>query len=55
MEREEGRTDEQLADRYEFIGTIAKDDVRRKYVDKSVSSFFPAGNANPIKYVWGKK
>lgn len=55
MERDDGRRDEQLTNRYEFIGMIAKDDIREKYVDKSVASFFPAGNANPIKYVWGRK
>ena len=37
--------------RYEFVGTIADDDVRRKYIDRNVSAYFPRGAANPIKYV----
>lgn len=55
MERKDSRDAEGVADRYEFVGRIADVPVRKKYVDKSVSLFFPPGNANPIKYVWGKK
>lgn len=55
MERKDSRDAEGVADRYEFVGRIADVPVRKKYVDKSASLFFPPGNANPIKYVWGKK
>lgn len=37
--------------RYEFVGTIAEDRVRRRYIDRNVSAYFPPGAANPIKYV----
>jgi hypothetical protein len=37
--------------RYEFVGAIAEDDVRRRYVDRNVAAYFPRGAANPIKYV----
>ena len=55
MERNDVRTPEEVSDRYEFIGRIADEKIRKKYVDKSVNSLFKAGNANPIKYIWGKK
>lgn len=55
MERVDTRTNEEVSDRYEFIGRIAANKIRKKYVNKSVSSLFKAGNANPIKYIWGKK
>jgi len=41
--------------RYEFVGTIAPENIRKKYVDKSVTGLFKHGEANPIKYVWGKR
>ena len=53
MEREDSRDGETLSDRYEFVGRIADESVRKRYVGKSAAGFFPAGNANPIKYVWG--
>lgn len=37
--------------RYEFVGTIAEESVRRRYVDRNVAAYFPRGAANPIKYV----
>lgn len=37
--------------RYEFVGTIAEDKVRRRYIDRNVAAYFPRGAANPIKYV----
>jgi hypothetical protein len=55
MGRSNSGTPETVGDRYEFVGRIADDAVRKKYVEKSVTAFFPPGNANPIKYVWGKK
>lgn len=55
MQRVDTREEDELSGRYEFIGKIASEEVRKRYVDKSAAGFFPAGNANPIKYVWGKE
>lgn len=41
--------------RYEFVGKIADESVRKRYVNKSVKSFFKQGESNPFKYIWGKK
>ena len=46
---------EDLKERYEFVGRIAADDIRKRYIDKSVKDFFATGESNPIKYFWGKK
>ena len=37
--------------RFEFEGKVASDEIRNKYLDKSVRHLFAKGNANPIKYV----
>lgn len=37
--------------RYEFVGTLADEDIRRRYIDRSVAHYFPKGAQNPIKYV----
>lgn len=37
--------------RYEFIGNIANDRIRNKYLHKSVKRHFPHGAQNPIKYL----
>jgi len=37
--------------RFEFIGNVAPEDIRQKYVGCMVSSVFSKGNQNPIKYV----
>ena len=37
--------------RYEFIGNVAPEEIRKKYVGCMVSSVFSKGNQNPIKYV----
>ena len=44
-----------LSKRKIFVGSVAEERIRRRYVDKSVEDFFPNGAANPIKYVWGKE
>ncbi|SCY69812.1 hypothetical protein SAMN02910292_02556 [Lachnospiraceae bacterium XBB2008] len=41
--------------RYEFIGNIAEEPIRSKYVGKVVSDLFPKGNQNPIKYILRKE
>ena len=40
--------------RYEFVGNIAPNVIREKYVGKMVTDLFPQGNQNPIKYIWRK-
>lgn len=41
------------ADRFEFIGEIAEENIRDKYIDKSVANLYRKGEANPIKYFFG--
>jgi uncharacterized protein len=45
------RTDEPPTDRWEFIGNLADQSVRDKYVDKSVANYFEQGGSNPVRYV----
>ena len=40
-----------MQDRWEFIGKIAEDTLRKKYYGKSVGHYFKKGARNPIKYV----
>ena len=49
-----GEPKRNLAGRYEFVGKIAAEDIRKKYVHKSVSNFSRHGAQNPIQYVLGK-
>ena len=37
--------------RFEFVGQVADENIRKKYVAKSVISFYKKGEQNPIKYV----
>lgn len=37
-------------DRWEFVGRVAEDRVRRRYVDRYVGAYFRRGNRNPIAY-----
>lgn len=37
--------------RWEFVGTIAADDVRRRYINRYVGHLFTKGAQNPIAYV----
>lgn len=37
--------------RWEFVGKIASEDVRNKYLGKSVANYFKPGAQNPIMYV----
>lgn len=39
------------SDRISFEGIIAPDNVRDKYIDKSVKHFYTKGEANPCKYL----
>lgn len=37
--------------RIEFVGTIAPEEIRNKYLWKSVAHLYKPGNANPVMYV----
>jgi len=49
--REDMFNDENDDNRYEFIGNIANDKIRKKYKYKSVEHYFNKGNSNPIMYL----
>ena len=55
MEREDATPGVINEDRIEFVGRIADDRIRGKYVGKSVNDFFKQGQANPIHYIWGRQ
>lgn len=38
-------------DRLEFVGIVAEEEFRKKYLGKNVGPFFPKGAANPVQYV----
>lgn len=40
-------------DRCEFRGSLAPDDVRQRYVDRSVAHYFAQGAQFPVRYVNG--
>jgi hypothetical protein len=40
-----------IPDRWEFVGTIAEDHVRRRYINRHVGHLFTQGAQNPISYV----
>lgn len=44
-----------MDDRYEFIGCVADEMVRKKYIGKSVEDFFTSGASNPFQYKWGRE
>lgn len=37
--------------RSEFVGEPASDEIRKKYIKKSVKHYFVRGNSNPINYI----
>jgi uncharacterized protein len=41
----------QYAGRFMFNGKVASDDIRNKYINKSVAHVWQQGSQNPIKYV----
>lgn len=45
------RRDEQEG-RWEFVGHVAEDNLREKYVEKNVSGFFKRGNQHPFIYIY---
>ncbi len=42
------------ADRYEFVGEVAEETIRNKYIEKSIANLYRKGEANPIKYFYTK-
>jgi hypothetical protein len=42
---------EALRGRWEFVGRLADEKIRRRYVDRDVSHVFAQGAQNPIRYV----
>jgi len=40
-----------LKGRWEFVGTVAPDEIRKKYLGRSVDRYFRAHSQNPIQYV----
>jgi hypothetical protein len=45
------RHDIEIKGRWEFVGALAPEAVRAKYVDQSAAHYFTPGNANPITYL----
>jgi hypothetical protein len=45
------KVDVTISGRWEFLGQIASDEIRDKYVDHSVKRYLPAKAQNPIAYV----
>ncbi len=41
-------------DRYEFVGEVAEEAIRNKYIEKSITNLYRKGEANPIKYFYTK-
>ena len=46
-----GDKDEAEKCRYEFVGKISPDEIRKKYKNKSVANVFRKGAQNPIRYI----
>jgi hypothetical protein len=44
-------TPEDLEGRFEFVGKLAPDDIRKRYIDKSVRDYIMQGSQNPCRYV----
>lgn len=49
--REIDRNNPWYKGRVEFVGRVADDNIRKKYIRKDVKRLFPWGAANPLKYV----
>ncbi len=45
------RTDIKIHGRWEFVGEVAEDIIRNKYIDKSVGKYLTTNSQNPIIYV----
>ena len=51
VRKDEESGNEKLNGRWEFIGNLAPEDIRKKYRYKSVEHYFEKGNSNPVMYV----
>ncbi len=45
------RDDVNITGRKEFLGTLAEESIRAKYLAKDVHEYFKQGNSNPINYI----
>jgi hypothetical protein len=45
------RKDVAVSGRWEFIGRVAPEEVRARYVGRSVKSYLPRGFQSPIRFV----
>ncbi len=39
-------------DRWEFVGKVAKPEIRERYINQSLSNYVKKGSQNPIKYTF---
>ncbi len=44
-------TESEKENRFEFVGEIAEDQIRNKYLGKNIRDYFPLGAQNPIRYI----
>ena len=44
-------SDLEKENRYEFVGVIAGDQIRNKYLGKNIRDYLPHGAQNPIRYI----
>ena len=45
------KPNERISNRYEFIGELAPNQIREKYIGRSVKHLFKQGNSNPVMYI----
>ena len=45
------RSDIEVDGRWEFIGSLAKDNIRNKYIGRTVKDYLLQGMVNPIVYI----
>ena len=45
------RSDVDVAGRWEFVGSLAEDEIRYSYIGKTVKNYLPHGSANPVVYI----
>ena len=46
----EPQSEPEESKRFEFVGRVAEERIRRRYVGRSVRNYFAIGSQNPIKY-----
>ena len=42
-------------DRYEFVGNVAPEEIRKKYINKTIPGLYKLGAQNPIRYHFGRE